>query len=130
MTKQSAKFELFNYLFKAFKNFGIPVIQLKELQQELPYPFIVLENVEDNIDRLSFDNYGGNPSVRVHVWNTQDDLASTDRLYMKIQETLLNAEMLPHYRIALENIDTNDVPDNTANQTLQHIVIDAGYRAS
>lgn len=130
MAKQSAKFELFNYLFKAFSGFGVPVIRLKELQQELPYPFIVLESVEDSIDILSFDRYGGTPTVRVHIWNTEDDLASTDRLYMQIQETLLNAEMLPSYRLALENIDTNDIPDNTANQMLQHVVIDASYRAS
>lgn len=130
MTKQSARFELFNYLFKAFSNTGVPVVRLQELEQELPYPFIVLETVEDSIDVLSFDNYGGAPAVRIHIWNIEDDLASTDELYIKIQETLLNAEMLPSYRVTLESLDTNETTDTTANQTLQHIIIDASYRAS
>lgn len=130
MTKQSARFELFNYLFKAFSNTGVPVVRLQELEQELPYPFIVLETVEDSINVLSFDNYGGAPAVRIHIWNIEDDLASTDELYIKIQETLLNAEMLPSYRVTLESLDTNETTDTTANQTLQHIIIDASYRAS
>lgn len=130
MAKQSAKFELFNYLFKAFSRFGVPVIRTKELQQELPYPFIAIENVEDSISVLSFDNYVGTPAVRVHLWAIEDDLANTDRLYMQIQETLLNAEKLPSYRISLSNIGTQDTTDNTTNQTLQHIIIDANYRAS
>lgn len=130
MTKQSARFELFNYLFKAFSNTGVPVVRLQELEQELAYPFIVLETIEDSIDVLSFDNYGGAPAVRIHIWNIEDDLASTDELYIKIQETLLNAEMLPSYRVTLESLDTNETTDTTANQTLQHIIIDASYRAS
>ncbi|MBF7019622.1 hypothetical protein ISO99_06815 [Staphylococcus sp. 18_1_E_LY] len=130
MAKQSARFELFNYLFKAFSNTGVPVVRLKELEQELPYPFIVLETVEDSIDVLSFDNYGGDPAVRAHIWNIEDDLASTDELYIKTQEILFNAEMLPSYRVTLENIDINDTTDTTTNQTLQHIIIDASYRAS
>lgn len=130
MAKQSAKFELFNYLFKAFSNTGVPVVRLKELEQDLTYPFIVLETVEDSIDVLSLDNYGGNPAVRAHIWNTEDDLASTDELYIKIQEILLNAEMLPSYRVTLESIDTNDTTDRTTGETLQHLIIDANYRAS
>lgn len=130
MAKQSAKFELFNHLFKAFSELGVPVVRTKELHQELPYPFIVLEDVEDSIGVMSIDNYSGVPTVRAHLWNKEDDLASTDQLYMKIQETLLNVEMLPSYRLMPENIDTTDATDNTTNQTLQHIVIDASYRAS
>lgn len=130
MAKQSAKFELFNYLFKAFRALGVPVIRTKELHTELPYPFIVLEDVEDSISVLSIDNYGGTPTVRAHLWCTEDDLASADWLYMQVQETLLNVEMLPSYRVTLENLDTTDTTDTTTNQTLQHTIIDASYRAS
>ncbi|UUY79066.1 hypothetical protein NUT40_02820 [Staphylococcus saprophyticus] len=49
---------------------------------------------------------------------------------MQVQETLLNAEMLPSYRVTLENLDTTDTTDTTTNQTLQHTIIDATYRAS
>ncbi|MFQ3905489.1 hypothetical protein ABLV94_07335 [Staphylococcus sp. Mo2-7] len=75
MAKQSAKFELFNYLFKSFRAFGVPVVRTKELHQELPYPFIVLEDVEDSIGVMSIDNYSGTPTVRAHLWCTEDDLA-------------------------------------------------------
>ncbi|XVL42688.1 hypothetical protein ABLW00_08090 [Staphylococcus equorum] len=130
MAKQSAKFELFNYLFKAFRALEVPVVRTKEIHQELPYPFIVLEDVEDSIGVMSIDNYSGVPTVRAHLWCTEGDLASADRLYMQIQETLLNVEMLPSYRVTLENLDTVDATDTTTNQTLQHTVIDATYRAS
>lgn len=130
MAKQSAKFELFNYLFKAFSKLGVPVVRTKDLHKELTYPFIVLEDVEDSIGVMSIDNYSGVPTVRLHVWGTEDDLASLDSLYMQIQDVLLNAEELPSYRVTLENLDTTDATDNTTNQVLQHTVIDASYRAS
>ncbi|MCI2948334.1 hypothetical protein FH144_07830 [Staphylococcus caledonicus] len=130
MAKQSTKFELFNYLFKAFRALEVPVIRVQELHQELSYPFIVLEDTEDSISVMSFDNFCGTPTVRAHLWSTEDDLANADSIYMQIQETLLNVEMLPSYRVTLENIDTTDTTDKTTNQILHHTVIDATYRAS
>ena len=45
--KQSAKLQLFNYLYEKFSEIGVPVIETKELNQELKYPFIAIQTTTD-----------------------------------------------------------------------------------
>lgn len=51
--KQSAKLQLFNYLYEKFSELGVPVIETKELNQELPYPFIAIQTTTDSMNVLT-----------------------------------------------------------------------------
>lgn len=128
MAKQSIKYELFNYLFKAFSKIGVPVVRQIDQYTELGYPFIAIEEVQDTVQVQSFDNYGGIPTVRVHLWSKADDLQKHDRLYIQIQEILMRTEQLPSYRVSLVNINTNDISDDTANIELRHTIIDSEFQ--
>lgn len=128
MAKQSIKYELFNYLFKAFSKIGVPVVRQTDQYTELGYPFIAIEEVQDTVQVQSFDNYGGSPTVRVHLWSKADDLQKHDRLYIQIQEILMRTEQLPSYRVSLVNITTNDISDDTANIELRHTIIDSEFQ--
>ena len=66
--KQSAKLQLFNYLYEKFSEIGVPVIETKELNQELEYPFIAIQTTTDSMNVLTFDSFGGNPTAIVHLW--------------------------------------------------------------
>ncbi|UXU53210.1 hypothetical protein [Staphylococcus arlettae] len=128
MAKQSIKYELFNYLFKAFSKIGVPVVRQIDQYTELGYPFIAIEEVQDTVQVQSFDNYGGSPTARIHLWSTADDLQKHDRLYIQIQEILMRTEQLPSYRVSLVNINTNDISDDTANIELRHTIIDSEFQ--
>ena len=51
--KQSAKLQLFNYLYEKFSELGVPVIETKELNQELSYPFIAIQTTTDSMNVLT-----------------------------------------------------------------------------
>ncbi|QKQ05998.1 hypothetical protein HSZ49_09225 [Staphylococcus saprophyticus] len=127
--KQSAKLELFNYLFEEFQNLGIPVITTKELELDLSYPFIAIQNVSDNIDRLTFDSYGGHPTATVHIWGQDNNKGKHDALYMRIQDILMNDIQLPNYFLYYPQFNVNELTETDSNQALLHTIINVEYEA-
>ena len=51
--RQSVSLQLFNFLYSKFTDLGVPVIRTSELNQELPYPFIAIQDIKDDINRLT-----------------------------------------------------------------------------
>lgn len=126
---QSAKLQLFNYLFKKFLSLNVPVIETKNLNQQLDYPFIAIQSLNDHISRLTFDSYSGNPSVTVHLWGINDDKAMNDQLYLQVQNILLNDVYLEGYTLVRPNINVNEIIDKTSNQELLHTIINIEYES-
>ena len=128
MAKQSIKYELFNYLYKAFSELGAPVVREVDQYTELSYPFIAIEEIQDLVSVQSFDNYGGEPKARIHLWSDANDLQTHDRLYIQIQDILMKTEQLPSYQVSLVSINTNNVTDDTTNTNLMHTIIDSEFQ--
>ncbi|WP_341775598.1 hypothetical protein [Staphylococcus pasteuri] len=126
---QSAKLQLFNYLYEKFLSLNVPVIETKDLNQQLDYPFIAIQSLNDHISRLTFDSYSGNPSVTVHLWGVNDDKAMNDQLYLQVQNILLNDVYLEGYTLVRPNINVNEIIDKTSNQELLHTIINIEYES-
>lgn len=126
---QSAKLQLFNYLYEKFLSLNVPVIETKDLNQQLDYPFIAIQSLNDHISRLTFDSYSGNPSVTVHLWGVNDDKAMNDQLYLQVQNILLNDVYLEGYTLVRPNINVNEIIDTTSNQELLHTIINIEYES-
>lgn len=126
---QSAKLQLFNYLYEKLLTLNVPVIETKDLNQQLDYPFIAIQSLNDHISRLTFDSYSGNPSVTVHLWGVNDDKAINDQLYLQVQNILLNDVYLDGYTLVRPNINVNEIIDTTSNQELLHTIINIEYES-
>lgn len=126
---QSAKLQLFNYLYEKFLSLNVPVIETKDLNQQLDYPFIAIQSLNDHISRLTFDSYSGKPSVTVHLWGINDDKAMNDQLYLQVQNILLNDVYLEGYTLVRPNINVNEIIDTTSNQELLHTIINIEYES-
>lgn len=126
---QSAKLQLFNYLYEKFLSLNVPVIETKDLNQQLDYPFIAIQSSNDHISQLTFDSYSGNPSVTVHLWGVNDDKAMNDQLYLQVQNILLNDVYLDGYTLVRPNINVNEIIDTTSNQELLHTIINIEYES-
>lgn len=126
---QSAKLQLFNYLYEKFLSLNVPVIETKDLNQQLDYPFIAIQSLNDHISQLTFDSYSGNPSVTVHLWGVNDDKAMNDQLYLQVQNILLNDVYLDGYTLVRPNINVNEIIDTTSNQELLHTIINIEYES-
>ncbi|NMD91125.1 hypothetical protein [Staphylococcus hominis] len=125
--KQSVNLQLFNYLYTRFEELGVPIIRTSELNQELPYPFIAIQSIRDDISRLTFDSYSGNPTVIIHIWCTEDDKGKNDELYIQVQSILLDEIQLDGYTLTLPQIIVNESTEQETNQTLSHTTISVEY---
>ena len=103
--KQSAKLQLFNYLYEKFSELGVPVIETKELRQELEYPFIAIQTTTDNMNVLTFDSFGGNPTAIVHLWGLDIDKSANDNLLMQVQNIMLDDIQLDGFNLFNPQLD-------------------------
>lgn len=125
--KQSVNLQLFNFLYTKFSELGVPIIRTSELNQELSYPFIAIQNIRDEISRLTFDTYSGSPTAIIHIWCTEDDKGKNDELYIRVQSILLDEIELDGYTLTLPQISVNESTEQETNQTLSHTTISVEY---
>ncbi|MBF2215535.1 hypothetical protein [Staphylococcus haemolyticus] len=125
--KQSVNLQLFNYLYTRFEELGVPIIRTSELNQTLPYPFIAIQSIRDDIHRLTFDSYSGSPTAIIHIWCTEDDKGKNDELYIRVQSILLDEIELDGYTLTLPQISVNESTEQDTNQVLSHTTINAEY---
>ena len=125
--KQSAKLQLFNYLYGKFSEIGVPVIETKELNQELEYPFIAIQTTIDSMNVLTFDSFGGNPTAIVHLWGLDIDKSANDNLLMQVQNIMLDDIQLDGFNLFNPQFDINEAIEIESNQALSHITINVEY---
>ncbi|MCH4365360.1 hypothetical protein [Staphylococcus haemolyticus] len=125
--KQSVNLQLLNYLYTKFSELDVPIIRTSELNQELSYPFIAIQNIIDEISRLTFDSYSGSPTATIHIWCLDDDKGKNDELYIQVQSILLDEIELDGYTLTLPQISVNESTEQDTNQVLSHTTINAEY---
>lgn len=125
--KQSVNLQLLNYLYTKFSELDVPIIRTSELNQELSYPFIAIQNIRDEISRLTFDSYSGTPTATIHIWCLDDDKGKNDELYIQVQSILLDEIELDGYTLTLPRISVNESTEQDTNQVLSHTTINAEY---
>ena len=119
--KQSAKLQLFNYLYEQFSDLDVPVIETKDLNQELSYPFIAIQTVSDDVNRKTFDSFSGNPTATVHIWGVDENKGVNDALYLKVQAILLEDIELDGFSLFNPQMTVNEIIENESNLSLIHI---------
>ncbi|MDT0741642.1 hypothetical protein RM650_01550 [Staphylococcus epidermidis] len=125
--KQSAKLQLFNYLYEKFSNLGVPVIETKELNQEIEYPFIAIQTTTDSMNVLTFDSFRGNPTATVHLWGLDNDKNANDNLLMQVQNIMLDDIQLNGFNLFHPQLDINEAIEIESNQALLHVTINIEY---
>ncbi|MEX6366451.1 hypothetical protein [Staphylococcus haemolyticus] len=125
--EKSVNLQLFNYLYTQFSELGVPIIRTSELNQALPYPFIAIQSIRDDIHRLTFDSYSGSPTAIIHIWCTEDDKGKNDELYIQVQSILLDEIELDGYTLTLPQISVNESTEQDTNQVLSHTTINVEY---
>lgn len=125
--KQSAKLQLFNYLYEQFSDLDVPVIETKDLNQELSYPFIAIQTVSDDVNRKTFDSFAGNPTATVHIWGVDENKGVNDALYLKVQEILLEDIELDGFSLFNPQMTVNEIIETESNQALEHTTINIEY---
>ncbi|MEB2655266.1 hypothetical protein [Staphylococcus haemolyticus] len=125
--KQSVNLQLLNYLYTKFSELDVPIIRTSELNQELSYPFIAIQNIRDEISRLTFDSYSGSPTATIHIWCLDDDKGKNDELYIQVQSILLDEIELDGYTLTLPRISVNESTEQDTNQVLSHTTINVEY---
>lgn len=129
MLAQSLQLQLFNYLFTEFSRLDVPVIKTKDLDQALSYPFIAMQGISDSVQGFTFDSFGGNPTVTIHIWGVEDNVLDNDELNSRVQSILLNDIELDGYQLYDPQININETTVQETNQSLSHVVMNVEYQA-
>ena len=122
--KQSVNLQLLNYFTKFSE---LAYLSFAQANQALPYPFIAIQSIRDDIHRLTFDSYSGSPTAIIHIWCTEDDKGKNDELYIRVQSILLDEIELDGYTLTLPQISVNESTEQETNQTLSHTTISVEY---
>ncbi|HEC2155314.1 hypothetical protein [Staphylococcus delphini] len=126
---QSAKFQLFNYIFKHVSALGVPVITMRDYHDDVPYPFVMIQSLTDEEHKSTFDSYTGSPSATLHIWGEDADRGAHDALYMQIRNILSDEIALDGYTLFNAQIMSNQSDDDTTEQTLIHTTVTVEYDA-
>lgn len=129
MNTNSAQQTLYDYIFLKLQGYGIGVIDYKEANDQLTYPFYVVGNVNSNKSKYTMDSFGGALNITVDIWCDNDDRNLHDAVFDYADSVLSDVEDVKGYQIILDEIITNTLTDSEINgRVLLHTVINASYK--
>ncbi|MFF7217912.1 hypothetical protein [Mammaliicoccus sciuri] len=125
---ESPKLQLYNKVFEILKGFGYSVVDIKEMRQDLPYPFFVVSDVDERKRIDSFNSFTSSLTIKVHLWSIADNRGEHERLESYINNELCFLYDLDEYQLILNELSSNTLVDDTTNQLLLHTVLIAEYK--
>ena len=129
MNTNSAQQTLYDYIFLKLQGYGIDVIDYKDVNDQLTYPFYVVGNVNGDKSKYTMDSFGGSLNITVDIWCDSDDRNLHDKVFDYADSVLSDVEDVKGYQIILDEITTNTLIDSEiTGRVLLHTVINASYK--
>jgi len=125
---QSPQLQLYNHIFKKLQGYGRPVIDVKDMAQELSYPFFVVNPANERKAIYTADAFNGDMDITIHLWSLADDQGAHDVLYAEANEMLSFMQDLDGYQLMLDELTTNTLIDTSTKQALLHSTLIAQYK--
>lgn len=118
---------LFDKVFLELSKIDINVIDIKDLMQVIPYPFIMLDKFKIQRTEHTLNAYQGICTGAIHLWNTYQDVGQHDQYIMQIDNILSNITLLEDYQLRLLELNINTINDDSTEQALLHTIIQVEY---
>lgn len=124
---QTPQLQLYNYVFQQLQFWGFAVIDIKDISQELAYPFYVVTKGSDDKALNTFDTYSGQIELIVDVWSIAEDAATHDDTVKYAENILTDRIQLDAFIADVNNVSKHTMIDSTTNRKLYHTQITATY---
>ncbi|KGX88036.1 hypothetical protein [Pontibacillus litoralis] len=125
----SPKIQLFNVVFQISTDLGYQTIDYAPVSSPgLTYPFV---HVGESNSTDVINNKGiitGRISQTIHVWGYANDRALFSGMMDQLETSLRKLTRLKNYYIKLEELQSNEIYDNTTNDNLLHGIIQVEYK--
>ncbi|HEC2213444.1 TPA: hypothetical protein R1956_000748 [Staphylococcus delphini] len=129
MLESTPQQALYDYIFTQLLGYGIDVIDFKELNSQLTYPFFVLRDVEVSKSKYTMENVGGELTVTIDLWNYADDRGQHDGIVYAIESMLTFIESVESYQLILDGMIIKTLNDiENSDRQLLHTVFIATYK--
>ncbi|HEC2198211.1 TPA: hypothetical protein R1960_001133 [Staphylococcus delphini] len=129
MLESTPQQALYDYIFTQLLGYGIDVIDFKELNSQLTYPFFVFRNVEASKSKYAMESVGGELTVTIDLWNYADDRGQHDSIVYAIESMLTFIESVESYQLILDGMIIKTLNDiENSDRQLLHTVFIATYK--
>lgn len=129
MLKITAQQALFDYIYATLEGYGFDVIDFKELNTQISYPFFVVRNVDINKTKYNMDNFGGELTATIDFWTYADDRGQHDSVLYLVDAELSNIDSVEGYQLMIDDIDIKTLNDvENSDRQLLHTVFIATYK--
>ncbi|WP_438309390.1 hypothetical protein [Staphylococcus pseudintermedius] len=129
MLKSTAQQALFDYIYSALEGYGFDVIDFKELNTQISYPFFVVRNVDINKTKYNMDNFGGELTATIDFWTYADDRGRHDSIVYSVDTEFSNIDSVEGYQLMIDDMDIKTLNDvENSDRQLLHTVIIATYK--
>ncbi|CRI10265.1 TPA: hypothetical protein O4746_000855 [Staphylococcus aureus] len=129
MLKTTPQQALFDSIYTQLLGYGIDVIDFKELNSQLTYPFFVLRDVEANKSKYTMESVGGELTVIIDLWNYAEDRGQHDSIVGATEWMLTGIESVEGYQLMIDDINIKTLNDvENSDRQLLHTVIIAIYK--
>lgn len=129
MLKTTPQQALFDSIYTQLLGYGIDVIDFKELNSQLTYPFFVLRDVEVNKSKYTMESVGGELTVIIDLWNYAEDRGQHDSIVGATEWMLTGIESVEGYQLMIDDINIKTLNDvENSDRQLLHTVIIATYK--
>ncbi|HGH0908456.1 TPA: hypothetical protein ACJHI7_000543 [Staphylococcus pseudintermedius] len=129
MLKTTPQQALFDSIYTQLLGYGIDVIDFKQLNSQLTYPFFVLRDAEANKSKYTMETIGGVLTATIDLWNFADDRGQHDSIVYATESMLTDIESVEDYQLMLDEIIIKTLNDvENSDRQLLHTVFIATYK--
>ncbi|MCU5745903.1 hypothetical protein N9R04_04105 [Staphylococcus sp. SQ8-PEA] len=120
---------MFDYIYSTLEGYGFDVIDFKELNTHISYPFFVVRNVDITKTKYNMENFGGVLTATIDFWTYADDRGQHDSIVYLLDTKLSNIDSAEGYQLMIDNIDIKTLNDvENSDKQLLHTVFIATYK--
>ncbi|HHU6749839.1 TPA: hypothetical protein ACUI23_000512 [Staphylococcus pseudintermedius] len=129
MLKITAQQALFDYIYSTLEGHGFDVIDFKELNTQISYPFFVVRNIDITKTKYNMDNFGGELTATIDFWTYANDRGRHDSVVYLVDAELSNINSVEGYQLMIDDIDIKTLNDvKNSDRQLLHTVFIATYK--
>ncbi|EKC6437891.1 hypothetical protein OP531_000795 [Staphylococcus pseudintermedius] len=129
MLKITAQQALFDHIYSILEVYGFDVIDFKELNTQISYPFFVVRNIDINKTKYNMDNFGGELTATIDFWTYADDRGQHDSVVYSVDTELFSIDSVEGYQLMIDDMDIKTLNDvENSDRQLLHTVFIATYK--
>ncbi|HFQ1536067.1 TPA: hypothetical protein ACHAOB_000966 [Staphylococcus aureus] len=118
---------LYDKVFELLKGYGIDVIDVKDIADEIPYPFFVVNKFKIAKTSYTLQTYHGVLTGAIHIWSESNDLGKHDNCIAFVERLLSSPILIQNYQVRLKELLINTIDDNSADTLLLHTIVNVEF---